>query len=277
MSSIVYEFMALAVNALRNNPRLRTWLIGVLLIVFLAVLFLLFTASFWIQDVQFAIRQFAAPVLATTGMALLVTITSFTKIDFARRGVDVELESLRDEREKIQKRMEKGRSSDAPARETVLDTIQLSLNQITEYYTINKSQARNSFTLSVFAIVAGLLTIVSGVWIFYFGQKQDTGLTLISGVAGTLIEFIGAAYFYLYNRSLSQLNFFYEKLVRMQDTMLAIQLCESLTKDKQIEMKEKLILALMERSSLPLVTPNPVAVVTPSSDGLQRNGAGAPS
>jgi len=35
----------------------------------------------------------------------------------------------------------------------------------------------------------------------------------------------------------------------MQDTMLAIQLCESLEKDKETEMKETLIMKLMERSS----------------------------
>ena len=41
-----------------------------------------------------------------------------------------------------------------------MDKIDLGLNQLEEYYVINKNQARNSFHISLFAIIVGFLTIV---------------------------------------------------------------------------------------------------------------------
>jgi hypothetical protein len=151
---------------------------------------------------------------------------------------------LREERHKIQKRLAEKPKPD------VLDTIQLSLNQLTEYYAINKSQARNSFSFSVFAVIVGLATLIGGIWFFYLTEKQNIQLATISGIAGVLIQFIGGAYFYLYRRSLDQLNYFFNQLVKMQDTMLSIRLCEQIVpKERQNELRETVILRLLERSS----------------------------
>ncbi|MES5896657.1 hypothetical protein [Bacillus cereus group sp. RP43] len=57
-------------------------------------------------------------------------------------------------------------------------------------------------------------------------------------------------YFHVYKKSLEQLNFFYEKLEKTQDTMVAIELTNSINDDvKKIELQEKIILNLIERSS----------------------------
>jgi len=160
------------------------------------------------------------------------------------------LNTLHEERQKIQDRLSE---TEKP---NVLDTIQLNLNQLSEYYTINKSQARNSFRFSVFAVIAGLSTIIAGVWFFYLQETPNVSLTVISGISGTMIQFIGAAYFYLYRKSLDQLNFFFSQLVKMQDTMLSVKLCEEVTpQEKQIELREKVIITLLERSSLPIASP----------------------
>ena len=160
------------------------------------------------------------------------------------------MNTLHEERQKIQDRLSE---TEKP---NVLDTIQLNLNQLSEYYTINKSQARNSFRFSVFAVIAGLSTIIAGVWFFYLQETPNVSLTVISGISGTMIQFIGAAYFYLYRKSLDQLNFFFSQLVKMQDTMLSVKLCEEVTpQEKQIELREKVIITLLERSSLPIASP----------------------
>jgi hypothetical protein len=130
---------------------------------------------------------------------------------------------------------------------TVFDIAQLSLNQLAEYYTINKSQATKSFGFSIAAIVIGLVVLITGIWLAYTGQVNG-GLATVSAVAGLLIQFIGAANFYIYNKSLVQLNRFYKSLVRTQDTMLAIQICEQIAKPLQDSVKEKLVLRLLDRS-----------------------------
>jgi hypothetical protein len=68
---------------------------------------------------------------------------------------------------------------------------------------------------------------------------------MIASAGGVLAEFIAGAYFYLYNRSLVQLNYFFDKLTSMQDTMLAIKLCENLPEPNATNSKERLITLLM--------------------------------
>jgi hypothetical protein len=157
-------------------------------------------------------------------------------------GVELELQPIRKERAEIRQRIEHD------AVPNVLDTIQLGLNQITEYYTINKSQARKSFAFSVFSVITGLGTLIGGIWLFYFGKAPNVQLAALSGIGGLLLQFIGGASFYIYNKSLDQLNYFYDKLVRMQDTMLSIQLCNALeNKSRQDVIREQLILEILTR------------------------------
>jgi hypothetical protein len=65
-----------------------------------------------------------------------------------------------------------------------------------------------------------------------------------------LVEFIGAAYFNLYRKSLEQLNFFFSQLVKMQDTMLAVRLCDQIAPEtRQMDVREKIIISLLARSA----------------------------
>jgi hypothetical protein len=71
--------------------------------------------------------------------------------------------------------------------------------------------------------------------LYYFRQNENLQLATISGIAGVVSQFIGAAYFYLHRKSLEQLNYFYEQLVRMQYVMLSIKLCEEVQGSKQVQ------------------------------------------
>src|SRR5262249_36326180 len=106
-------------------------------------------------------------------------------IDFKQ---DSELAPIRKEREAIRDRV-KQKEPD------IFDTIQLNLNQLSEYYTINKSQARNSFRASVTAIIIGFITIIVGIWFFYFSEHPNQNLTYMSVIGGVLVQFIGGALF----------------------------------------------------------------------------------
>lgn len=129
----------------------------------------------------------------------------------------------------------------------IFHTIQLSLNELNQYYTINKGQARSSFRWSIFAIVTGFLTIVFGVWLHYFQNKVE--LSYLAGASGVILEFIGGAYFFVYKKSLEQVNFFFGQLIKIQDTMLAINIANNITiDDKKVDMHEKIIVSLLERS-----------------------------
>lgn len=130
----------------------------------------------------------------------------------------------------------------------VFNTVQLGLNQLEEYYIINKRQARSSFRFSIFAVLAGLATVLGGIWLFYL-KKLDAPLTAISTATGILLQFVGGAGFYLYNKSIEQLGHFYDRLIRMQETMLAVALCEQISdEDRKNAVKERMVFELLAGS-----------------------------
>lgn len=152
-----------------------------------------------------------------------------------------QLIQLRVDKKEITKKLEEDKSND------IFQTIQLSLNELNQYYTINKAQATTSFRISLTAIIAGLSIIIGGIALNYTGKKID--IAYIAGISGVLLEFIGGAYFFMYKKSLEQVNFFFGQLIKVQDTMLAISLAEAIKEEgKKIDMQEKIIVSLLERS-----------------------------
>jgi len=155
---------------------------------------------------------------------------------------DGQLQELKNERVIITKKIEEEKEAD------IFHTIQLSLNELNQYYTINKAQATTSFRFSIMAVVAGLAVIITGIILNYTGTKTIE-ITYLAGISGILLEFIGGAYFFMYKKSLEQVNFFFGQLIKVQDTMLAINLADAIKDDnKKSDMQEKIIVSLLERS-----------------------------
>jgi protein-S-isoprenylcysteine O-methyltransferase Ste14 len=145
-----------------------------------------------------------------------------------------------------------GRKKTAPepaaSADDIYSAIRLNLAHLVEYYVINKGQARRSFTMSVVAISVGFLTIIVGIWLSYREEQSNQNPAYISVIGGIILQFIGGAFFFLYNRSLVQLNYFFGRLAVMQDTMLAVELAKTIdvtaTKNSVLE---KLIFTIVTR------------------------------
>jgi hypothetical protein len=98
--------------------------------------------------------------LALLGLMVLggiIVLRSSSSLKFG--GVEIDLAPIRGERKPIEQRL----AERAAAALDIFSVIQLGLNQITEYYTINKSQARNSFRASMGAVVIVFLAISVGI------------------------------------------------------------------------------------------------------------------
>jgi hypothetical protein len=233
------------IEVLRRNSKARsvvTWISLASLALTSALAISSFLYAKPIPFVEISNWVLGAYIVFATLLALAAA--AYTGITVRGGGaLRLELESLHEERKEITDRLADKQRPD------ILDTIQLSLNQLNEYYTINKSQARNSFSFSVFAVVLGLGTTVGGIWMFYLGDNPRVDLAAITSVSGVLLQFIGGAYFYLYRRSLEQLNFFFSQLVKMQDTMLSIKLCDQIeTDERKSELRERIAITLLERA-----------------------------
>lgn len=245
-SDMYFGILSSYIEYLRKNRNARKIvLFSQIIILILLGSLRIFSSHIFENGLLDSVNEWSVIFLALTGLFLFVTLLSYTSLKFDNNGLVIELDGLRKEREEIKKKISENDDD-------IFNTIQLSLNQLTEYYTINLSQARSSYRWSITAIVVGILTLLAGIWFIFFDTNPKLDLAIISGISGVIIEFIGASNLYVYNKSLKQLNLYFKELLRIQDTMLAIELCEKIkdNEPKKIEIKEKIILSLMERSSM---------------------------
>jgi hypothetical protein len=135
-------------------------------------------------------------------------------------------------------------------KDVVLSNIEDSLGEIKDYYKINKEQARSSFKVSVIAMSVGFMVVVLGILLFYLYGYSGVGISSITVITSAFLNFMGGAYFYLYKESISRLNDFHDKLVRIQETMLAITLCDQIQENgNRDRIKEHLIKAIIKRTT----------------------------
>jgi hypothetical protein len=110
--------------------------------------------------------------------------------------------------------------------------IEINLENIAGYYRLVREQTDKSYNLTRVAAGAGFFVLLVGISMSFLDVAPDTmRLTVASGV---LIEFISAVFFYLYNRTVQQLNDYHEKLVDVQNTMLALRVAQGIQKNKTL-------------------------------------------
>ena len=118
------------------------------------------------------------------------------------------------------------------------------MNQLDEYYTINKSQSKNSYNFSVLTILVGFIIITATIIMYYTNPEKFT-VSLITGAAGLIAEFIGATSLWLYRESTKHVNEFIERLTYLQKVMLAIDLADNLSEKKREKQISKIIEGLI--------------------------------
>jgi hypothetical protein len=186
---------------------------------------------------------FVIPVILTIVVGLLSRIFSYL-MDVE---LDEELQPVREERLEIKERLRDR------TREDSIETIQLGLNQLTEYYVTNKHQSKHSLSFGLFALISGVLVIASGAWFFYIRPSSDIihpspdiVLTLITALSGVALLFLSGSSFFTYRRSLESLHSSFDEFAKMYDTLLAIKLAQELPDEqKHIQIMETVILTLL--------------------------------
>ena len=120
------------------------------------------------------------------------------------------------------------------------------------YVAQTRIQAEESFSLSKVIAVAGFVLLVAGIALGFYTSIAGKGkleASYLASIAGIVTELISGVFFYLYNRTLQQLNLFHDKLV-MTEKMAMSLLASSLVSDatKRDDSKVDLAKALMSSS-----------------------------
>jgi hypothetical protein len=95
--------------------------------------------------------------------------------------------------------------------------------KLRDFYDTTLYQHKVSFWASVGASVAGLSALLIAL-VAYFRDPSNLNESVVLGVAGVVSQLVSALFFYLHNKSTSQVLAGFEKLVKLQDTRLAIEL-----------------------------------------------------
>ena len=226
------------IKAISRHPKLRKKMLIIFVIIEVILGVILITNVFILHPYREAVFDIGIPVLVINSAILLIVVAAYFPNVIDGKSITEKLAVIESKRIEIEQNIKENDGGN------VQDIIKLNLNQLDEYYTINKNQSKNSYGFSIFMIIGGFLLIVTTV-IFGFINPDKYTLSIITGLAGLITEFIGATSLYLYKESTKHINEFIERLTFLQKIMLAIDLAERMPKRKKNEQIAKIIEGLI--------------------------------
>lgn len=129
----------------------------------------------------------------------------------------------------------------------------INVSALEGYIAQTRIQAQQSFNLSRITAIVGFFVLAVAIALSIFATytgRTSLNAAYLASVAGLLTEFIAGVFFYLYNKTLQQINLFHDKLVSMQQTSMSF-LTTSLIADetKKDEAKMELARSLLKQSA----------------------------
>jgi len=100
----------------------------------------------------------------------------------------------------------------------------INISALEGYVAQTRIQAQQSFQLSkIIAIVGFIILSVAIVLSIFLTMTGNDNLkaAYLGGIAGVITEFTAGIFFYLYNKTLQQINLFHDKLVSMQQISMS--------------------------------------------------------
>ena len=113
----------------------------------------------------------------------------------------------------------------------VLTLIRRNLTLLREAYIISKQQVRNVFSAAIFTCCLGFIVFATGIIGF---SSQGKGMILVCAtVSGAVIEIIAGLIFWIYGRSVEQLNTFHKTFYENQKLLSSIHLVNSVSESNK--------------------------------------------
>jgi len=135
----------------------------------------------------------------------------------------------------------------------VLSLMRRNVAELREYYTINKQQARNAFSAAIFVCFLGFVLFGAGVVLSYVFPSTQ-GAVEYSTIGGAIVEVIAGLFFWLYSKSIKQINLFHRSLQETQRFLTAIQLVEKISENGRDTAYAYIIQSVVD-NSIPLKLP----------------------
>lgn len=121
--------------------------------------------------------------------------------------------------------------------------IKISYKYLDEYYLQTRQQAQKGFVVTVAVSIMGAFIVAIGIGTMFFGKTTPAYVTTAAGV---ITEFISAVFFYLYNRTISSMSDYHNKLVLSQNVSIALKIAESLSTKEGAKVKSHIVTELVK-------------------------------
>jgi hypothetical protein len=128
----------------------------------------------------------------------------------------------------------------------------LNISTLKKYTSQTRLQAEQSFFLAKIVSIIGFVILVVGIGLGIYSVytgKGNLNAAYLTSIAGILTEFISGVFFYLYNRTLQQLNLFHDKILVTQNIAMSF-LANSLITDKKMRDEGKAELSKLLMSGM---------------------------
>lgn len=123
------------------------------------------------------------------------------------------------------------------------NSIKMSYKYLDQYYLQTREQAQRGFLVTVCVAIFGALLIGVGIVAMFLGLTQPSVITCAAGV---ITEFIAAVFFYLYNRTISSMSKYHNKLVLSQNISIALKIADSLPEQDKVKTKDLIVTELLK-------------------------------
>lgn len=130
------------------------------------------------------------------------------------------------------------------------NSIEMSYTYLNQYYQQTRDHAQRGFVVTLGIAIFGAVLISGGIVAMFFGKVNPSYITCAAGV---VTEFIAAVFFYLYNRTVSSMSNYHNKLVLSQNVSIALRVAESLSSEDQAKTKNEIIHELLKNINVHLV------------------------
>jgi hypothetical protein len=147
---------------------------------------------------------------------------------------------LQDRAEKERKALDRALQAVALAKPADLQAVAAAhIRLLDVYHDIGLNQARYSFHCALGGAGVGLAFFILASLFALLSSK--TAVALIPAIGGIVVEVLAGFVFFLYGRTILQLDAFYQRLETLQRHLVANSLCEALTDEAKEKARTDLI------------------------------------
>ncbi|HEY9632349.1 MAG TPA: hypothetical protein V6D14_03020 [Coleofasciculaceae cyanobacterium] len=175
---------------------------------------------------QLLTDPFSVSSLIVTSIAFMVIILVFAIGLATLLGVYEKRKSIKEKRE-LKEEIDNYLGLLQEYQGDVLALITRNLTLLREAYIICKQQVRNVFSTAIFVCCLGFIVFATG--IIVFSSQGNIAILVCSTSAGTVIEIVAALIFWIYSKSLEQLNTFHKTFYENQKLVSSIHLIDGVS------------------------------------------------